>query len=106
MEDKYKLIAFHYYVMQIEEINEEMGQAGSIVDLAAAYFMTENIVKGDYLEANLKYEQIEKAFKVGKHFFEQNLKGIDNVKMWEKIFDGSMNPDQILQHVKSKGHMS
>lgn len=106
MEDKYKLIAFHYYVMQIEELNVEMGIEGSVVDLAAAYFMTENIVKGDYLKANLKYEQIDKAFKAGKHFFEQNLKGIDNVKMWEKMLDGSMNPDQILQHVKGKDHMS
>lgn len=106
MEDKYKLIAFHYYVMQIEELNEEIGQEGSIVDLAAAYFVTENIVKGDYLKANLKYEQIDKAFKAGKHFFEQNFKGSDYTNMWEKMLGGSMTPDQILQHVKGKEHMS
>lgn len=106
MLDKHKLIAFHYFVIQAAGMLEEQGKTGSPVGLAAAYFLTENIVKGDYLNSETKYEQIEKAYNVGKTIYENLIKDSEEANVIDKLFDGSMNPNEIIQYAKTKGYMS
>ena len=59
MVDKYKLIAFHYFALEAIEMNEELNGVLKPLAYAAAWFMCENIVKGDYFAQGLEFETIE-----------------------------------------------
>ena len=60
MVDKYKLIAFHYFALEAIEMNEELDDVQKLLIYAAAWFMCENIVKGDYFAQGLEFKKIEK----------------------------------------------
>lgn len=106
MEDKYKLIAFHYFALEAIEMNEELDDVQKLLIYAAAWFMCENIVKGDYLAQGLEFETIEKSYNFGKVIYENLLKGSDQSNTLEKLFDGSKTRDEILEYAKTKGYMS
>ena len=106
MVDKYKLIAFHYFALEAIEMNEELDDVQKLLIYAAAWFMCENIVKGDYFAQGLEFKKIEKNFNVGKAIYENLIKGSDQSNTLEKLFDGSKTPDEILEYAKTKGYMS
>lgn len=110
MEDKYKLIAFHYFALEAiemnEELNEELDDVQKLLIYAAAWFMCENIVKGDYFAQGLEFKKIEKNFNVGKAIYENLIMGSDQSNTLEKLFDGSKTPDEILEYAKTKGYIS
>ena len=110
MEDKYKLIAFHYFALEAiemnEELNEELDDVQKLLTYAAAWFMCENIVKGDYFAQGLEFKKIEKNFNVGKAIYENLIMGSGQSNTLEKLFDGSKTPDEILEYAKTKGYMS
>lgn len=109
MVDKYKLIAFHYFALEaieMNETNEELDDVQKLLIYAAAWFMCENIVKGDYFAQGLEFKKIEKNFNVGKAIYENLIKGSSQSNTLEKLFDGSKTPDEILDYAKSKGYMS
>lgn len=106
MEDKYKLIAFHYFVSEAIEMNEELNGALKPLAYAAAWFMCENIVKGDYLAQGLEFETIEISYNLGKAIYENLIKGSGQSDTLEKLFDGSKTPDEILEYAKTKGYIS
>lgn len=106
MVDKYKLIAFHYFALEAIEMNEELYDVQKLLIYAAAWFMCENIVKGDYFAQGLEFKKIEKNFNVGKAIYENLIMGSGQSKTLEKLFDGSKTPDEILEYAKTKGYMS
>ena len=106
MEDKYKLIAFHYFVSEAIEMNEELNGVLKPLAYAAAWFMCENIVKGDYFAQGLEFETIEKSYNFGKVIYENLIKGSSQSNTLENLFDGSKTPDEILDYAKSKGYIS
>ena len=106
MVDKYKLIAFHYFALEAIEINEELDDVQKLLIYAAAWFMCENIVKGDYLAQGLEFETIEKNYNFGKAIYENLIKGSSQSNTLEKLFDGIKTPDEILEYAKAKGYMS
>ena len=106
MEDKYKLIAFHYFVSEAIEINEELDDVQKLLIYAAAWFMCENIVKGDYFAQGLEFKKIEKNYNVGKAIYENLIMGSGQSNTLEKLFDGTKTPDEILEYAKTKGYIS
>ena len=106
MVDKYKLIAFHYFVSEAIEMNEELNGVLKPLAYAAAWFMCENIVKGDYFAQGLEFETIEKSYNFGKVIYENLIKGSSQSNTLENLFDGSKTPDEILEYAKAKGYMS
>ena len=106
MEDKYKLIAFHYFLSEVILMNEEINNDLKLLTYAAAWFMCENIVKGDYLAQGLEFKTIEKNYNFGKTIYENLIMGSSQSNTLEKLFDGSKTPDEILDYAKSKGYIS
>ena len=106
MEDKYKLIAFHYFVSEAIEMNEELNGALKPLEYAAAWFMCENIVKGDYFAQGLEFKKIEKNYNAGKAIYENLIMGSGQSNTLEKLFDGTKTPDEILEYAKTKGYIS
>ena len=106
MEDKYKLIAFHYFLSEVILMNEEINNDLKPLIYAAAWFMCENIVKCNYLAKGLEFEKIEKSYNFGKTIYENLIKGSDQSNTLEKLFDGSKTPDEILEYAKTKGYIS
>ena len=109
MVDKYKLIAFHYFVseaIEMNEMNEELDDVQKLLAYTAAWFMCENIVKGDYFAQGLEFETIEKSYNFGKVIYENLIKGSSQSNTLENLFDGSKTPDEILEYAKTKGYMS